>query len=81
MNANELADELLYRYADEGGNFYGDDIHKDVIEMLIQQQAEIEALKCGLESMVDEFRQLDLPYGSKAYTKATELLRRKNECD
>lgn len=38
MNANELADELLYRYADEGGNFYGDDIHKDVIEMLRQQQ-------------------------------------------
>ena len=43
--ALELADELLYRYADEGGNFYGDDIHKDVIEMLRQQQAEIEALK------------------------------------
>ena len=49
MNANELADELLYRYADEGGNFYGDDIHKDVIEVLRQQQAEIEALKERLE--------------------------------
>jgi hypothetical protein len=44
MNANELADELLYRYADEGGNFYGDDIHKDVIEMLRQQALEIQAL-------------------------------------
>ena len=29
----------------------------------------------ALKMMVEEFKQLDLPYGSKAYAKATEVLR------
>jgi hypothetical protein len=40
---------------------------------------EIELLKECLEAMVIEFRQLDLPYGSKAYGSAIGLLGRNNE--
>ena len=54
MNANELADELLYRYADESGNFYGDDIHKDVIEILLQQQAKLHKYEQVLHSIANE---------------------------
>ena len=48
-------------------------------QTISNQQADIEVLKKGLEAMVIEFRQLDLPYGSKAYISAAELLWKNNE--
>ena len=78
MNANELADEVLYRFADSGGSFYHEPIMEKVYNTLLQvdlaesiikqQQAEIEALKAKLNKYhlkEDLDRNLNLIYGKE----------------
>lgn len=71
MNALELADELLYRYADEGGKFDDDDIHIDVVEMLRQQALEIDFLKGQLE-VADELTKMRLRNSANPVKELTD---------
>ena len=95
MNANEMADAVYKKYcnsmddlADKTATMlrqlhidkhYALELVKCHEQTISNQQADIEVLKKGLEAMVIEFRQLDLPYGSKAYISAAELLWKNNE--